>query len=424
MTEAEDKSDSGRPYHAIGDVLSLLKTDFPDITISKIRFLESQGLLAPERTPSGFRKFYDNDIARLKWILEQQRDNFLPLRVIKERLLEIKDIPKAPGKKKAKKSKPQSLLEDPLPLKPSGDPDIYTQAEVELISKFHIDEATEDEVEMLLNKALDAPYGFPTVEKSEDVANTPESAAINAAPFTSSPNLAAQVKPQWIIDYAMAKQNSAPQTSQDHTVEENKGDLQAFIQASTNLKKEITKDLGFNPANAKDKLNINGSIASSNKIGGNGMEEMRSEPQNKDKRSQSKILKGRVPHQGPLPTSSAELAAIVGCSASEMDEIIEFGLVTPEEVAGVAVFTDEAIELGSLIHSFRELGLEPRHLSILLHGAKREADLYSQMLAPVLKQRNPEAKEQVKATGKELSNLGARTHQLLVRRALRAQIGR
>lgn len=154
------------------------------------------------------------------------------------------------------------------------------------------------------------------------------------------------------------------------------------------------------------------------------MEDIRSEFQNKDKRSQSKILKGRVPYQGPLPTNSAELAGIIGCSVSEMDEMIEFGFVTPEEVAGVAVYTDEAIELGSLVHSFRELGLEPRHLSMLLHGAKREADLYSQMLAPVLKQRNPEAKEQVKATGKELSNLGARTHQLLVRRALRAQIGR
>ena len=75
-----------RPHLSIGEVLSLLQDEFPDITISKIRFLESQGLLDPERTPSGYRKFYDHDLARLRWILTQQRDHFLPLRVIKERL--------------------------------------------------------------------------------------------------------------------------------------------------------------------------------------------------------------------------------------------------------------------------------------------------------------------------------------------------
>lgn len=75
-----------RPHSSIGEVLSLLQVDYPDITISKIRFLESQGLLNPERTPSGYRKFHEEDIERLRWILLQQRDHFLPLKVIKERL--------------------------------------------------------------------------------------------------------------------------------------------------------------------------------------------------------------------------------------------------------------------------------------------------------------------------------------------------
>ena len=76
------------PHHSIGEVLSLLKAEFEDVTISKIRFLESQGLIAPERTPSGYRKFFEADIDRLRWILSQQRDNFLPLKVIKRRLAE------------------------------------------------------------------------------------------------------------------------------------------------------------------------------------------------------------------------------------------------------------------------------------------------------------------------------------------------
>ncbi len=75
-----------RAYLSIGEVLSLLKEEFPDVTISKIRFLESQGLLDPERTPSGYRKFYETDVERLRWILRQQREHFLPLKVIKGRL--------------------------------------------------------------------------------------------------------------------------------------------------------------------------------------------------------------------------------------------------------------------------------------------------------------------------------------------------
>ncbi|HEX9992342.1 MAG TPA: MerR family transcriptional regulator [Acidimicrobiales bacterium] len=75
-----------RAHLSIGEVLTLLQQEFPDVTISKIRFLESQGLLDPERTPSGYRKFYDDDIERLRWILRQQREHFLPLKVIKGRL--------------------------------------------------------------------------------------------------------------------------------------------------------------------------------------------------------------------------------------------------------------------------------------------------------------------------------------------------
>jgi DNA-binding transcriptional MerR regulator len=74
---------------SIGDVLNALRDEFPDITISKIRFLESQGLIDPERTPSGYRKFYGADVQRLRFILREQKDNFLPLKVIKERLDEL-----------------------------------------------------------------------------------------------------------------------------------------------------------------------------------------------------------------------------------------------------------------------------------------------------------------------------------------------
>jgi len=77
---------SGGQQRSIGEVLALLRTEFADVSISKIRFLESQGLVNPERTASGYRKFRDDDVARLRYILRQQKEHFLPLKVIKGRL--------------------------------------------------------------------------------------------------------------------------------------------------------------------------------------------------------------------------------------------------------------------------------------------------------------------------------------------------
>src|SRR5439155_13895174 len=75
-----------RAFMSIGEVLATLRAEFPDVTISKIRFLEAEGLIEPERTPSGYRKFSRDDVGRLRYVLGQQRDNYLPLRVIKEHL--------------------------------------------------------------------------------------------------------------------------------------------------------------------------------------------------------------------------------------------------------------------------------------------------------------------------------------------------
>ncbi|MQY09029.1 transcriptional regulator FtsR [Actinomadura macrotermitis] len=70
----------------IGDVLALLRAEFPDITVSKIRFLETAGLIEPQRSPSGYRKFGEAEVARLRFILAAQRDHYLPLRVIRQHL--------------------------------------------------------------------------------------------------------------------------------------------------------------------------------------------------------------------------------------------------------------------------------------------------------------------------------------------------
>ncbi|GAA4816272.1 MerR family transcriptional regulator [Streptomyces ziwulingensis] len=71
---------------SIGTVLNVLRDEFPDITISKIRFLESEGLVDPRRTPAGYRKFSAHDVERLGHVLRMQRDHYLPLKVIREHL--------------------------------------------------------------------------------------------------------------------------------------------------------------------------------------------------------------------------------------------------------------------------------------------------------------------------------------------------
>jgi DNA-binding transcriptional MerR regulator len=71
---------------SIGEVINLLRDDFPDVSVSKIRFLESQGLIDPGRSDSGYRQFDQAVLARLRFILQQQRDHFLPLKVIKSKL--------------------------------------------------------------------------------------------------------------------------------------------------------------------------------------------------------------------------------------------------------------------------------------------------------------------------------------------------
>ncbi|HKF89663.1 MAG TPA: MerR family transcriptional regulator [Propionibacteriaceae bacterium] len=94
---------------SIGHVLGLLKNDFPDISISKIRFLESEGLISPQRAPSGYRRYTDADIERLRYVLSVQRSHYLPLKVIREHL-EAMDRGESPP-----------ALESPFPVtEPSG----------------------------------------------------------------------------------------------------------------------------------------------------------------------------------------------------------------------------------------------------------------------------------------------------------------
>ena len=79
-------AEPARAYFGIGEVIAQLRAEFPDVSVSKIRFLEAEGLIQPARSPSGYRRFGPADVDRLRYILTAQRDLYLPLRVIKDQL--------------------------------------------------------------------------------------------------------------------------------------------------------------------------------------------------------------------------------------------------------------------------------------------------------------------------------------------------
>jgi DNA-binding transcriptional MerR regulator len=125
---------------SIGAVLGRLREEFPDVTISKIRFLEAEGLVQPARTASGYRQFTTDDVARLRYVLAAQRDHYLPLKVIKEQL-----------EAAAAAARPQALRSVPVDGLPT--PDDFVEQPVrrmtreELLEAAGIDAATLTELE-------------------------------------------------------------------------------------------------------------------------------------------------------------------------------------------------------------------------------------------------------------------------------------
>ena len=83
------ESRNRQPTRSIGQVMAILRTEFPEISISKIRFLEAEGLLSPLRAPSGYRRYTEGDLERLRYVLSVQREHYLPLKVIREHLEQI-----------------------------------------------------------------------------------------------------------------------------------------------------------------------------------------------------------------------------------------------------------------------------------------------------------------------------------------------
>ena len=163
MTAAAGRSPH-RSGASIGSVLTQLRADFPDVTISKIRFLESEGLVRPERTAAGYRQFSVADVARLRYVLAAQRDHYLPLKVIKEHL-DAMDRGEHGGAADGPKSRPPRALvgiagaADPAMPEEVAATDPVRMTQEELLSSAGIGPATLAELEQF-GLIRPGPAGF------------------------------------------------------------------------------------------------------------------------------------------------------------------------------------------------------------------------------------------------------------------------
>jgi DNA-binding transcriptional MerR regulator len=251
---------AGRPYLSIGEVLATLKPEFQDVTVSKIRFLEAEGLITPTRTQSGYRTFYEKDLERLRTILKMQRESFLPLKVIRERLA-----------------------------------------------------------------SLDAG----TITAEQAIAPAPITVVVPPAP-EPAPEPAPVVVAEPEVDLA------SPATTSHFT--------------------------------------------------------------------------------------ESDLAGATGLDLSQVQALREFGIICEHKQNGTTYFDADDVTVGELARDFLKLGIEPRHLKQLRRFAEQEAEMYTTLVGPAIRNRRADAREQAVETLSELATLSRRLRQAYVRQHMRAAV--
>jgi DNA-binding transcriptional MerR regulator len=276
---------------SIGDVLNELRDEFPDITISKIRFLESQGLVEPERTPSGYRRFYAGDVDRLRYVLQQQREHFLPLKVIKD-LLDEADRTGAP---------------------------VPVEGEV------------------------------VTATATAEAKGTPGASRRRGRRPTKEPVLFEETR---------------------------KARAQAEAREVTAI---VTDEAGPDDLSAAE---------------------------------------------SGVSLTRKELARAAQITDEQLARLEEYGLVVPTAGSGDRMlFDDDALAVARIAAGFMRHGIEPRHLRMYRAFADREGALFEQVLLPYRRQRNPQAQARTTEALGELAGLGRRLRTVMLRQAVRRELG-
>ncbi len=326
MAESPTSSLAASPsggHLSIGEVLALLLEEFPDVTISKIRFLESQGLIDPERTASGYRKFYADDVELLRCILREQRENYLPLRVIKDRI-------------------------DSGEIDPTGEQ----------------------------TRPTEAPRGIKNVGRADDVPQPGSHPSAGRSHREPSGNGAADEP----VTGAAALFQRTDGPAEDPGTADEPPPVSAVATAAASPAPTAPAET---PAAA-----------------GSGPIE-----------SAGAVLPGVL-------LDADELCAMAQITRAQLAELESYGVVAGASRGEGGPFNEDDVEIATISKRFLDAGIEPRHLRGWRVAADREAGLLEQLIQPLLRQRNPEARAQAIAELTELEETGGRLRSAMMRSTL------
>jgi DNA-binding transcriptional MerR regulator len=335
------RAPTDRSHLSIGEVLSLLQEEFPDVTISKIRFLESQGLLDPERTPSGYRKFYDADIDRLRWILRQQKEHYLPLKVIKDR------------------------LDDAMDRRASG-ASVNNGAAAAAHAPSEAERHTRGPAGSATATALALDERRPALQQSHGTAPTAPLRAPARAPAPAAPASARSDAP------APARSQGSGQVARHD------------------------RGLAVAPEPPTAAGRAGGAPA----------------PAGFDVRAPDSIS-----------LTAEELAQHSGLTIRDLRDLERYGLIESSAVGDDAYYDGDALVIAQTAAGFLQHGIEARHMRTYKVAVDREAGLFEQIVLPLLKQRNPEARQRARETVAELVRLGQQMRAVMLARELRNVAG-
>ncbi len=342
---------------SIGDVLEQLSDEFPDITVSKIRFLESQGLIAPMRTASGFRMFSDTDITKLKWILLHQRDRFLPLKVIKEYLASVPDEAFADGNMPSFDFESSGTL-----LLEGNDNTIIDLTETE-------DEAKESrDRSHLIAVPDDAHQSEVSVTSIREESNEKVSPAASSARAT-------------------LLQEAPPRaTGSKHSARE-----------------AVRAKPAKNPYDSvMSQLDIEDLVGATEAM-----------PTRKIKTSKKTNIDAVV--------SLEAMTIETGISGPVLKDLVKFGVLDASGTGNALVFARDEITLAHIIAPLLERGIEVRHIKNYVLFASREIGFLEHVVQDDLRKRNPQSLEIAQEKAKQFIQDTARLKEMLLLRALKKE---
>jgi DNA-binding transcriptional MerR regulator len=386
---------TSRTYLSIGDVLTLLREEFPDVTISKIRFLESQGLVNPERSPSGYRKFFDHDVERLRWVLRQQREHFLPLKVIRDRLadgeLEDGELEDGDNGKQAV----TRVLDGAEAIRADEQP---TKADEEAMARILADAS---------RRAARIPEAAQAHRAPSSLGEAHASVGASGVPGVSQPPEAAGAS------------GGAPPMARRTEASAVSGAAPAASTASPPAK-------GSGRGDGVAESGRSGAPLSSTSVPAGNPATPATPPASRRGQGEGNAAAASVPTVGMVTGASMtadEICAASGLSREELEGFEGFGLICPVTVAGMQTYDEEALTVANLAAAFRGFGIEARHLRLYRNAADRELGLIEQVVIPLLRQRNPESRQRAVDSADQLAALGQSLRASLLRQALRQHFG-